>query len=206
MHKLTILYGDKSSWVAKLNGTSSTWTYERCFLQPDDIDGDNASYELSDGLYEVQPVKRQTNRYGTVIFRQLLVGDRYFLKVLAGEATKVSRTLVDSEFASQNTASSMSLGLPALKGTPKQVAWAEKIRQPYAPRWIARANSMRLESDRRPYLWRDCILASSELFAAGARQDEARWWIDHRDVLGRVEKTCNAPIENEELVARIYGA
>lgn len=62
--------------------------------------------------------------------------------------------------------SNQAAGLPALKGTPKQIAWAESIRRDQ----LARIERYELHHDHL-----------KGATTAASKQVDASWWIDHRD-------------------------
>lgn len=74
-------------------------------------------------------------------------------------------------------------GLPALEGTPRQVAWALKVRDEQ----VARVRSV-LEETRRAVAgatepWAQDWLREMEAYADElCRETRAGWWLDHRHV------------------------
>lgn len=94
----------------------------------------------------------------------------------------------------------ISSGLRDLEGSDKQVAWATTIRQ----------KALQKVAD-------DCEMSIAVLIARApvvrwaSNQTDARWWIDHRDGLGKdsVAAICNvlwelAPAEVQDEAKRVY--
>lgn len=83
--------------------------------------------------------------------------------------------------------------LPALSGTPKQVAWAEEIREKILQRDGAEIERL-MQAPGRPDLTpaqREQVAAIHEAVRAWwdaiQQQPTARWWIDHRDAAWMIE-------------------
>lgn len=94
-------------------------------------------------------------------------------------------------------------GLPALLGSPKQIAWAESIRAAAIADLDKRLAAARAQIDRLPYMFR-AVAQEAIVAIDGIRgKASAAWWIDHRnDVLAEVRYIAST----DNLLAYIYAA
>lgn len=88
-------------------------------------------------------------------------------------------------------------GLPELKGTPKMISWAEKIRAELINKLDYLRNSLKFNSDDE----RELSAKVFEIFLKEWQQkNEAKWWIDNRKMtvrdisnrIGEISETIKA--------------
>lgn len=89
-------------------------------------------------------------------------------------------------------------GLPALKGSPKQVAWASDVREGLLAEWerqieAAEKLCVRVKADERS-MAEDTVVCARRRLAERREQNEAKWWIENRD--------AKSPLLEEALVRR----
>lgn len=109
------------------------------------------------------------------------------------------RLAANSAAAASNAAAK----LPALLGSPKQIAWAETIRAKAVGDIDTRLAEAKRNLDRQPYMFRDLAIAAIAGLESIRTKSGAAWWIDHRD--DPMAELRNV-FSREEILAHIYAA